>query len=76
MAATRTDVITLHGFGPFLGTPDSSPFVIKVMLLLKFASLPFRTVQGNPLTAPHRLLPTRSRRLRVRHRRRDPDAAA
>jgi glutathione S-transferase len=58
MAATRTDVITLHGFGPCLGTPDSSPFVIKVMLLLKFAGLPFRTVQGNPLTAPHRLLPT------------------
>jgi glutathione S-transferase len=58
MAATKTDVITLHGFGPFLGTPDSSPFVIKVMLLLKFAGLPFRTVQGNPLTAPHRLLPT------------------
>ena len=58
MATTRTNVITLYGFGPFLGTPDSSPFVIKVMLLLKFANLPFRTVRGNPFTAPHRLLPT------------------
>jgi glutathione S-transferase len=49
-------VITLHGFGPFLGTPDSSPFVIKVMLLLKLAGLPFRTVRGNPFRGPHRFL--------------------
>src|ERR1700732_1858572 len=54
----RAAAIELYGFGPFLGTPDSSPFVIKVMLLLKFADLPFRTVRGNPFTAPHRLLPT------------------
>lgn len=50
-------MITLHRFGPFLGTPDSSPFVTKVMLLLKLADLPFRVVQGNPLRAPKRLLP-------------------
>jgi glutathione S-transferase len=50
-------VITLHGFGPFLGTPDSSPFVIKVMLLLKFAGVPCRTMRGNPFRGPHRLLP-------------------
>jgi glutathione S-transferase len=50
-------MITLHGFGPFLGTPDSSPFVIKVMLLLKLAGLPFRNVRGNPFRGPHRLLP-------------------
>jgi glutathione S-transferase len=50
-------VITLHGFGPFFGTPDASPFVIKVMLLLKFAGVPFRTVRGNPLRGPHRMLP-------------------
>jgi glutathione S-transferase len=50
-------VITLYGFGPFFGTPDASPFVIKVMLLLKFAGMPFRQVQGNPFRAPHRLLP-------------------
>jgi glutathione S-transferase len=51
-------MITLCGFGPFLGTPDSSPFVIKVMLLLKLAGVPYQSVPGNPLTAPHRLLPT------------------
>jgi glutathione S-transferase len=50
-------VITLHGFGPFLGTPDSSPFVIKVMLLLKLAGVPFRTVRGNPFKGPQRFLP-------------------
>lgn len=50
-------MITLHGFGPFLGTPDSSPFVIKVMLLLKLAGVPFRTVRGNPFKGPQRFLP-------------------
>ena len=51
-------MISLRGFGPFLGTPDASPFVIKVMLLLKFAGVPFRMAPGNPLKAPHRMLPT------------------
>jgi glutathione S-transferase len=50
-------VITLYKFGPFLGTPDSSPFVIKVMMLLRFAGVPFREVQGNPFKGPHRFLP-------------------
>jgi glutathione S-transferase len=49
--------IVLHGFGPFLGAPDSSPFVIKVMVLLKLAGLAYRVVQGNPLKAPKKLLP-------------------
>ncbi len=34
-------MITLHTFGPFLGAPDASPFVIKAMLLLKLAGLPY-----------------------------------
>ena len=50
-------MITLHGFGPFFGTPDSSPFVIKVMMLLKLAGVAYRDVRGNPFTAPRRLLP-------------------
>jgi glutathione S-transferase len=50
-------VITLYKFGPFLGTPDSSPFVIKVMMLLGFAGLPYREAQGNPFKGPHRFLP-------------------
>ena len=45
-------MLTLHRFGPFLGAPDSSPFVIKTMLLLKLAGVSYRTVQGNPLKAP------------------------
>jgi glutathione S-transferase len=50
-------MITLHKFGPFLGTPDSSPFVMKAMLLLKMAGLPYREVQGNPFKGPHKFLP-------------------
>jgi glutathione S-transferase len=50
-------MIVLYKFGPFLGTPDSSPFVIKVMMLLKLAGLPYREVQGNPFKGPHKLLP-------------------
>jgi glutathione S-transferase len=50
-------MITLYRFAPYLGTPDSSPFVIKVMMLLQLARLEFRDVQGNPFKAPQRLLP-------------------
>src|SRR5437016_4730155 len=32
-AQVGTGAIILHRFGPFLGAPDSSPFVIKVMVL-------------------------------------------
>jgi glutathione S-transferase len=49
--------VALHRFGPFLGAPDSSPFVIKVMVQLKLAGLAFREVQGNPLKAPKKFLP-------------------
>jgi len=50
-------MITLYSFGPFMGTPDSSPFVMKVMVMLKMAGLPHQIVRGNPLKGPHRLLP-------------------
>ncbi len=50
-------MITLYKFGPFLGTPDSSPFVIKVMLLLRLAGVQFREAQGNPFKAPRGFLP-------------------
>jgi glutathione S-transferase len=55
--AARSDVLVLHRFAPFLGAPDSSPFVIKAMMLLKLAGIPYREVQGNPLKAPRKLLP-------------------
>src|SRR5215472_12909557 len=57
MAAAKTASITLHRFGPFPGAPDSSPFVIKVMILLKLAGLAFDDVAGNPFKAPKKLLP-------------------
>jgi glutathione S-transferase len=50
-------VITLYKFGSFLGTPDSSPFVIKAMLLLKLAGLAYREAVGNPFNGQHRFLP-------------------
>jgi glutathione S-transferase len=56
-SATKAGTVTLHRFGPFLGAPDSSPFVIKTMVLLKLAGLAYRDVQGNPLKAPKKLLP-------------------
>jgi len=56
-SAVKAGTITLHRFGPFLGAPDSSPFVIKTMVLLKLAGLTYRDVQGNPLKAPKKLLP-------------------
>jgi glutathione S-transferase len=49
--------IVLYGFGPFLGAPDSSPFVIKTMALLTLGGLDYRVVRGNPLRAPKKLLP-------------------
>lgn len=49
--------IALHTFGPFMGTPDSSPFVIKTMVLLKLASLEFREVRSLPFGAPYGFLP-------------------
>ena len=52
----ETRVITLHTFGPFLGAPDASPFVIKAMLL-KLAGLPYVEKRGNPFSAPRGLLP-------------------
>lgn len=55
--SAQSGTITLHRFGPFLGTPDSSPFVIKVMMLLKLAGLRYREVQSNPFKAPKGLLP-------------------
>src|SRR5438477_10338592 len=53
----RRKVVTLYKFGPFLGTPDSSPFVIKVMMLLKLAGVSYQEAQGNPLKAPQKFLP-------------------
>lgn len=39
-------MITLHGFGPAFGQPDISPFVMKVMILMRMAGLPFVKKDG------------------------------
>lgn len=49
--------ITVFGFGPSLGLPDASPFVIKAQVLLKMANLPFRVGVSSPLKAPKGKLP-------------------
>ncbi len=50
-------MITLYRFGRFLGAPDSSPFVMKVMVLLRLAGLAYREAQGLPFKAPKGLIP-------------------
>ena len=50
-------MITLYTFGPYFGLPDGSPFVIKAMLLLKFASLSFKEDKGGFGKAPKGKLP-------------------
>jgi glutathione S-transferase len=50
-------MIILKAFGPFLGSPDASPFVIKVMALLRMADAPHRVERATPFAGPHQFLP-------------------
>ncbi|MGH6794133.1 MAG: Tom37 metaxin N-terminal-like domain-containing protein, partial [Methylocella sp.] len=50
-------MITLFTFGPYFGLPDASPFVIKAMLLLKFAGLKYSEDRGGYRKAPKGKLP-------------------
>jgi hypothetical protein len=50
-------MITLYTFGPYFGLPDGSPFVIKAMLLLKFAGLEYSENRGGYGNAPKGKLP-------------------
>lgn len=50
-------MITLYTFGPYFGLPDASPFVVKAMLLLKFAGLEFSEDRGGYGKAPKGKLP-------------------
>ncbi len=52
-----TAMITLYTFGPYFGLPDASPFVIKAMLLLKFAGLEYNEDRGGYGRAPKGKLP-------------------
>jgi glutathione S-transferase len=50
-------MITLYTFGPGLGLPDPSPFVMKAEVLLKMSGVPFRTDSGGFRKAPKGKLP-------------------
>jgi glutathione S-transferase len=50
-------MITLYTFGPYFGLPDGSPFVVKAMLLLKFAGLHFQEDRRGYRKAPKGKLP-------------------
>ncbi|WP_020174374.1 glutathione S-transferase family protein [Methyloferula stellata] len=50
-------MITLYTFGPLFDLPDASPFVVKAMLLLKFAGLPYKEERGGFRKAPKGKLP-------------------
>ncbi|MET3613973.1 glutathione S-transferase [Rhizobium aquaticum] len=39
-------MIKLYGFGPGVGQPDLSPFVMKVMILLRMSGIPFEKING------------------------------
>ncbi|TFW35557.1 glutathione S-transferase family protein [Massilia horti] len=50
-------MITLYTFGPALGLPDFSPFVMKAELLLKMSGLPYQTDTRGFKRAPKGKLP-------------------
>ena len=50
-------MITLHGFGPMFGLADPSPFVMKVMALLKIAGLPYELKSADPRKGPKGKIP-------------------
>jgi glutathione S-transferase len=50
-------MITLYGFGPGLGLPDPSPFVMKAEVLLKMAGQPYKIDTRGFAKAPKGKLP-------------------
>lgn len=50
-------MIILYTFGPYFGLPDPSPFVMKAMLLLKLAGLPYKEDRSGFSKAPKGKLP-------------------
>ncbi|HMU39014.1 MAG TPA: glutathione S-transferase family protein [Pseudomonadota bacterium] len=50
-------MVELHGFGPVLGLPDPSPFVIKVAHYLRMIDVPYEFCSSNPRKAPKGKLP-------------------
>jgi hypothetical protein len=50
-------MMTRYIFGPYFGLPDGSPFVMKGMMLLKLAGLPYKEDRGGYQMAPKGKLP-------------------
>lgn len=50
-------MLVLHTFGPAFGLPDLSPFVLKTMIHLKMAGLPFEVRTNSLRSAPKGKLP-------------------
>src|SRR4051812_9973349 len=52
-------MITLYGFGPYLGMPDASPYVMKGEILLRMAGLAYTkaVATGGPDQSPKGKLP-------------------
>jgi glutathione S-transferase len=52
-------MITLYGFGPYLGMPDGSPYVMKGEILLRMAGLAYTkaVATGGPDQGPKGKLP-------------------
>lgn len=50
-------MIILSAYGPLFGTPDPSPFVLKTMVQLQMAGLPYQTARFRPPEGPKGKLP-------------------
>lgn len=50
-------MILVHGFGPYFGLPDGSPFVMKTMAQLRMAGLSFGHRASGVAGAPHGKVP-------------------
>jgi glutathione S-transferase len=50
-------MLTVYAFGPALGLPDTSPFVIKLETWLRMAHVPYRSERGDLRKAPKKKLP-------------------
>lgn len=51
------DPLVVYGSRPAWGTPDFSPFVIKLETWLRFAGIPYQRRNGNPMQAPKGKIP-------------------
>ena len=50
-------MLTVYGFGPAFGLPDSSPYVLKLETWLRMAQVPYRSERGDVRKAPKNKLP-------------------